>query len=81
MELWQEIFCNLLKEEKIAISFPQISDISDLLDSQCYCALKEIQQTIKDDTLSDKECFMKIEEIICVFEKIGSNGGNRHDFG
>lgn len=81
MELWQEIFCNALKEEKIEIIFPQISDISSFLDSFCYRTLKEIQQIIQDDTLSDEECFMKIEEIICLFEKIGSNGGNRHDFG
>ena len=36
---------------------------------------------IHDDSLTDNECFMKIEEIICVFEALGSNGGTRHDFG
>ena len=36
---------------------------------------------IEDDSLEDDECFMKIEEIVCAFENLGSGGGNRHDFG
>ena len=42
------------------------------------CRIKEI---IEDDTLDDPECFMKIEEIVCVLEEVGSSGGIRHDFG
>lgn len=41
-------------------------------------ALKDIHNILSDNSLSDFEC---IEEIISVFEKIGSGGGNRHDFG
>lgn len=36
---------------------------------------------MKDDDLEDDECFIKIEEIVRLFEGLGSGGGNRHDFG
>lgn len=36
---------------------------------------------IEDDGLDDPACFQKIEAIVRVFETLGSNGGNRHDFG
>ncbi len=35
---------------------------------------------MRDDSLSDAECFEQIEMVICVLEEIGSNGGVRHDF-
>ena len=40
-----------------------------------------LKAVICDDRLSVSECFMKIEEIISIFETLGSNGGTRHDFG
>ena len=81
MELWQEIFVNLLQDTNMEISFPQIPDMKSLLESACYRALSEIKEILKDEALSDKECFEKIEKIVCAFEQIGSNGGGRHDFG
>ncbi|MEE1055782.1 MAG: hypothetical protein UH239_00850 [Acutalibacteraceae bacterium] len=48
---------------------------------ESYKALQKIKTIIEDDSLEDKECFMKIEEIVCLFEALGSDGGNRHDFG
>lgn len=48
---------------------------------KCYQALKKIKAIIDDDSLDDKECFMRIEEVICVLEEVGSGGGTRHDFG
>lgn len=48
---------------------------------QCYQALQKIKAVIQNDSLTDNECFMKIEEIICAFEALGSGGGSRHDFG
>ena len=80
MELWQELFYNILKNEAMEIHFPQIRDISELVQTKCYQALWEIKQILNDDTLTDKECFMKIEEIIFVFEKLDCQLGNRHDF-
>ena len=46
-----------------------------------YQALNEIKNIIEDDELEDPDCFEKIEKIVRLFESLGSNGGNRHDFG
>ncbi len=80
MDLWQEIMCRLLQYQDIKITFPQAPDISKLFEMECYKALKKISEIIKNKELDDKECFMQIEEIVCLFEKLGSSGGNRHDF-
>ena len=81
MELWKEIFCNLLQKETDQIHFAALANLNKALESECYKALQKIKTILEDDTLSDKECFMKIEEIVRVFEKMGSNCGARHDFG
>ena len=44
-------------------------------------ALLQIQHILKDESLNDQECFYKIEEIVRVFERLGSGCGSRHDFG
>ena len=46
-----------------------------------YCALQKIKAIIQDDSLTDKECFCKIEAIVCLFGDLGIGCGNRHDFG
>lgn len=73
MELYEEIL-------KSTIVLPEI-DAEKIVENKCYQALQAIQKIIRDDRLNDRECFWKIEEIICVLEALGSNGGNRHDFG
>ena len=60
----------------------QTSDsLVDLIELNCYQTLKKIKAIIEDDSLDDSECFMRIEKIIRIFEEMGSDGGNRHDFG
>ena len=81
MNLYQEILCNLLKSETLEINFPNIPAMVNLVELKCYGALKKIKEILEDDSLSDKECFWKIEEIVCVLEDLGSDAGNRHDFG
>ena len=81
MELWQEIFSEAIRQSGTKDNQLSDFDLPKLLDSTCYIALKEIKSIIEDDTLEDEECFMRIEKIVCLLEKIGSNGGNRHDFG
>ena len=56
------------------------NELVAFLQSECYIALEKIKAIIADDTLSDSECFMKIERIICILENLGSDGGNRHDY-
>ena len=48
---------------------------------ECYAALQQIREILADDSLTDPECFMKIERLVCLYEDLGSNAGNRHDFG
>ena len=82
MELSTEILAHYLSQQDIQIIFPNLQlDAKEIVQLQCYQALREIKAVIQDDTLTDRECFNQIEEIICVFEQIGSTGGNRHDFG
>ena len=77
MELWEEILLNIIKENQGKI---KIKEISKTINSKCYIILQQIKEILSDDSLSDKECFLKIEEIIYVFETIGINCGNRHDY-
>ena len=82
MELFQEILVNVLKNQEVHVLFPNlIYDVNKIIETECYKALKKIKEIVEDDTLDDKECFAKIEEVVCTLEGIGSDGGNRHDFG
>ncbi len=77
MELFEEILFNLIRSNKGKI---KLKGIAKVINSKCYTALQKIKEIICDDSLTDKECYLKIEEIICALENIGSNGGNRHDY-
>ncbi|MBO7150814.1 MAG: hypothetical protein J6V82_03595 [Clostridia bacterium] len=81
MELWKEMLYDLLRTERIMLVFPQIGDINHLLEDKCYQALCEIKEILADYTLSDEECFHRIEAIVCLLEELGSSGEGRHDFG
>ena len=76
MELYEEILINELMRK-----FSGQFDVSSIINDVCYQTLQKIKAIIEDDSLEDSECFMKIEEIVQVFEHLGSNGGGRHDFG
>ncbi|MBM6896638.1 hypothetical protein H9X86_04525 [Pseudoflavonifractor capillosus] len=83
MELYQEILCHVFANEKIQVSFPNLinTDVTKIVELECYKALAKIKAILDDDALADSECFQQIEEIVCAFEALGSNGGSRHDFG
>ena len=83
MELYQEILCHVLANEKVQVSFPELvnMDVTKIVELECYKALAKIKAIIEDDALADSECFQQIEEIVCAFEALGSGGGSRHDFG
>ncbi len=80
MELWKEIFCNILQKECMEVRFPQAIDLEKIFELECYKALQKIKMILQDESLDDESCFLKIEEIVSAFEKIGSDGGARHDF-
>lgn len=83
MELYQEILCHVLANEKVQVSFPELvnTDVTKIVELECYKALGKIKAILEDDALADSECFQQIEEIVCTFEELGSGCGNRHDFG
>ena len=83
MELYQEILCHVLANQKIQVSFPELinTDVTKIVELECYKALSKIKAILENDTLADSECFQQIEEIVCAFEELGSGGSSRHDFG
>ncbi|MBQ9133065.1 MAG: hypothetical protein IJX64_00880 [Clostridia bacterium] len=82
MELYKDILTNLLCEEEVEVHFPNLKmDVEQMLNLSCYKALKAIKTILEDESLNDSECFLKIEEIICIFESLGSPCRGRHDFG
>lgn len=56
-------------------------DAKNWVEMESFHALVKIKSILEDDSLRDDECFQKIEEIVCVFEDLGSGCGSRHDFG
>lgn len=44
-------------------------------------ALLRIRDILADDSLSDAECFTRIEAIVALLEDLGVSCGGRHDFG
>ena len=82
LELYKEILAKALADQEMQITFPnpQINP-TEIVALESYRVLQKIKAVLADDSLSENECFLKIEEIICLFESLGSGGGNRHDFG
>ncbi|MBR2943352.1 MAG: hypothetical protein IKB82_08135 [Clostridia bacterium] len=82
MELYKEILAHALSQQSVEIVFPDLHmNATQIVELECYKALQKIKAIIEDDSLDDKSCFKKIEEIVCAFEEAGSSGGGRHDFG
>ncbi|MBR7142847.1 MAG: hypothetical protein IKD06_04850 [Clostridia bacterium] len=78
MKLCQTILANVTKKCEGKITE---SDIEKLFEKECYAVLERIKVILEDDSLDDKECFEKIESLVCLFEEIGNDCGARHDFG
>lgn len=79
MKLCKEILIDLLKEENVTVTFPESFDPAKMVEGVCYQALRKIKLILEDDHLEDEDCFMRIEEIVCEFERLGSGCGVRHD--
>ena len=81
-ELFLEVFREVLSKQDIRVEFPSLIgvDVNKLMESIYYRALNRIKGYIRDDSLSDPECFQQIELVISTLEHLGSSGGFRHDF-
>ena len=80
MELYEEILIEALRGKKLKVVGMRGS-VEKIVEMECYKALRRIREVLSDDSLEDKECFAKIEEIVRAFEDIGAHAGGRHDFG
>ena len=82
MELFEELLIRYLSGQNIQVTFPDLHiDLNKIVEMKSYETLQAIKAVLEDDSLDDPACFQKIEKIVEIFEKIGSDGGNRHDFG
>ena len=78
---YQELLTKLLSQYPMQISFPTLQqNPAQLVELRCFQALRQIKEIISEPTLSDAECFQRIDAIVCVLEKLDSDGGAQHDF-
>ena len=81
MELYKEILINVLEKQRAEVYFPVLKiSAKEIVELTCYKSLKQIKEVLEDDSLDDAECFAKIEEIVCIFEKNCGGVFYRHDF-
>lgn len=78
----QELYLKILAEYYAEFGdLEKRVDGTKIVQDRCYQALCRIKEILEDDSLEDPECFWRIEEIVMVFEELGSDAGPRHDFG
>ena len=80
MELWRELLISGLQNDNYEIDRIDEKILRQIVLNKCYKALLQIKQIIENEKLSDEDCFMKIEKIICALEENNILCG-RHDFG
>jgi len=82
MSLYSDILAKKLCEEHLSkiieVLLPEPDRSAELV---CYEAILKIRTILKNDSLSDQECFQYIDEIVAALEDIGTDSGFRHDFG
>ncbi len=81
MDLWESILVQAIAKQGVIVSIPAAPDFEKLFEMACYKAPQDIRAVLMDDSLSDQGCFLQIEEIVTVFENLGSDADARHDFG
>lgn len=82
MERYEEMVAKHFCKQAQTCIHAQISkNAAEIVAAQSYQTLEEIKKILEDDLLNDQECFLKIEEIVRIFEALESGAGNRHDFG
>lgn len=80
MELWRELLISGLQNENYKLEYISDKMIKEIIEKRSYEVLSQIKQVVDNEKLSDKDCFIKIEEVLCVLEK-NNIFCDRHDFG
>lgn len=75
----KEILTEILSKEKCSVEFNLSEDrLARLINEKFFVTLIKIIELLEDNSLND---FMCIDAIMSIFEDMGINLGNRHDFG
>ena len=83
MDFYESLLYNFSEKLRAAVTpsdEEKQSLLAELMDSAACRTLEEIREVLDDERLDDQNCFQRIEEIVRLYEKLGSNGGSRHDF-
>jgi len=80
--LLEELLLAAVRDGNIRVNCSfEAEELEKIVNGKCYEILCEIQKIVRDDTIDDPECFKKVEELVCLFEREGLGAGGRHDFG
>ncbi|MCL2408303.1 MAG: hypothetical protein FWC96_01635 [Oscillospiraceae bacterium] len=77
MSLHKEIISREIGKMMIDLLDKGAIDYSQIVEQESLAVLERIKAVIADSSLSDFDC---VEQIVRVFEEIGSSCGTRHDF-
>ena len=83
MDFYESLLYNFSEKLRAAVTpsdEEKQSLLAELMDSAACRTLEEIREVLDDERLDDQNCFQRIEQIVRLYEKLGSNGGSRHDF-
>ena len=83
MDFYESLLYNFSEKLRAAVTpsdEEKQSLLAELMDSADCRTLEEIREVLDDERLDEQNCFQRIEEIVILYEKLGSNGGSRHDF-
>ena len=83
MDFYESLLYNFSEKLRAAVTpsdEEKQSLLAELMDGAACRTLEEIREVLDDERLDDQNCFQRIEEIVRLYEKLGSNGGSRHDF-
>ena len=81
MGLLEELLKTAVRDGDITVNVSfEAEDLIMIAEGKCYNILSQIRDIVRDNSIDDPECFMKIEKLVCLFEKEGIGAGCRHDF-
>lgn len=83
MDFYESMLHNFSEKLRAAVTpsdEEKQSLLAELMQNRACQALEDIRKVLDNDRLDDQTCFYRIEEIVRIYEKTGSNGGSRHVF-
>ena len=81
MTFLEELLKTAVRDGDITVNVSfEAGDLDKIIEGKCYRMLSEIRDIIRDDSIDDSECFMKIDRIVSLFIKEGISTNGRNDF-